>query len=160
MTSHQEELKSNTLDLPHVALTKNTAKVKRNWVLKQCINCFLRINCFKSQHSNVILLSRACWSGHAYETCLCAFWKISPTTCLLELLFCYFKEMTGIDELCLLKKPSLYALQKIESNFVVQMSSLPSPVCLACHREGRDDKLPLSDGARHESHEGGCLGDK
>lgn len=40
------------------------------------------------------------------------------------------------------------------------MSSLPSPVCLACHREGRDDKLPLSDVARHESDEGGCLGDK
>lgn len=38
------------------------------------------------------------------------------------------------------RNPPLYALQKIEYNFVVQMSSLPSPVCLACHREGGDDK--------------------
>lgn len=43
------------------------------------------------------------------------------------------------------RNPSLYALQKIEYNFVVQMSSLPSPVCLACHQEGRDNKLPPSD---------------
>lgn len=93
------------------------------------------------KHLELILLSRACWSGHAYETCLCAFWKISHTSSLLELLFCYFKEMTGFGPaLISWRNPPLYALQKIEYNFVVQMSSLPSPVCLACHREGGDDK--------------------
>lgn len=115
---------------------------------------FLENKLFQVQalnHLEVILLSRAAWSRHAYETCLSALWKISYITSLLELLFCYFKEMVGFDQLWFPKEknlPSLYALQKIEYNFVVQMSHLPSPVHLACHQERRDDKLPLCDVAQ------------
>lgn len=148
----------STLELLNVALygtDRNGCQSEEEKLsFKAMYQLFLENTLFQVQalnHLELILLSRAAWSGHAYETCLSALWKISHITSLLELLFCYFKEMVGFDQLWFPKEknlPSLYALQKIEYNFVVQMSHLPSPVHLACHQERRDDKLPLSDVAQ------------
>lgn len=149
MTSHQEELKH--LGSTACGTDKNHCQSEEELSFKAMYQLIFENKLFQVpalKHLELILLSRACWSGHAYETCLCAFWKISHATSLLELLLCYFKEMTGFDQHTLLKKPFFVCTQKIEYNFVVQMSSLPSAVCLACHREGRDDKLPLSDVAQ------------